>query len=170
MKELFTGLAQYNGKTNNEILELIDTMSKEQLIKTEKTYNGSIYGTLVHVIISDCKWLKRLSFIYSPDFDNSLLDFFTDSDNSQIFSKHEDLKKLRNSVDREIINLISQIGDLQLSSEVEISFGDSKIKLVLWKLLLQWFNHHTHHRGQISVLFDLQDIYNDYSILLNKID
>ena len=39
----------------------------------------------------------------------------------------------------------------------------------LWKPLLHWFNHQTHHRGQISVLLDLVGVNNDYSSLLPRI-
>jgi uncharacterized damage-inducible protein DinB len=39
----------------------------------------------------------------------------------------------------------------------------------LWQLLMQWFNHHTHHRGQVSVQLDALGIENDYSGLLDKI-
>ena len=38
-----------------------------------------------------------------------------------------------------------------------------------WKTLLHWFNHQTHHRGQISVLLDLVGVDHDYLSLVTRV-
>jgi uncharacterized damage-inducible protein DinB len=39
----------------------------------------------------------------------------------------------------------------------------------MWKVLMQMFNHATHHRGQISGLLDMLGIDNDYSAIFPRI-
>jgi uncharacterized damage-inducible protein DinB len=45
-----------------------------------------------------------------------------------------------------------------------------KIARPLWQLLMQWFNHQTHHRGQASVQLDELGVENDFSGLQDRID
>jgi uncharacterized damage-inducible protein DinB len=37
-----------------------------------------------------------------------------------------------------------------------------------WRALLHFFNHQTHHRGQVSVLLDQMSVTNDFSNLIWK--
>jgi uncharacterized damage-inducible protein DinB len=51
----------------------------------------------------------------------------------------------------------------------QIAFGSQNIELELWKLLLQWLNHQTHHRGQLSIQLEIIGIENDFSKIIDKI-
>ena len=72
--------------------------------------------------------------------------------------------------DETISQLIGEIDENQLNSAVKYkNFKGDEVEGLLWKILLQWFNHQTHHRGQISVLLDMIDVKNDYSSMMNRI-
>ena len=101
------------------------------------------------------------------------MDIFTTDkklDSRKVFDRMKDFIKIRLDMDQAIIAAIQSIPEEAFLKKFEIEFGAKKLDLELWKLLFQWFNHQTHHRGQISVQLDLLGIDNDYSLVLDKID
>jgi uncharacterized damage-inducible protein DinB len=173
MKEIFVALSRYNRKANEIVYSYIDKMTKEQLCSSIKAYYGSIVVNTFHILSSDTKWLSRLSRFREPAVKKASLDAFMKDGKAEgdvVFSKIGEYSGLRSRIDLEIIDLIKAISEEELAKEIEIPFGQGTVRLVLWKLLLQWFNHHTHHRGQVSIQLDLLGIEHDFSSILDKID
>jgi uncharacterized damage-inducible protein DinB len=76
----------------------------------------------------------------------------------------------RKQVDEVILQFIDEIAEGALNSVITYkNFKGDDVEKELWKILLQWFNHQTHHRGQISVLLDMIEVNNDYSSMLTRI-
>ncbi len=168
MKQLFEAFTIYNKNTNRIIGDYILNMSIEQFENNTKTFFPTIILNILHVMESDLKWLYRLKEFNNPEVRQTEISELTgDKDLGILFQNQHKIIELRCRLDRDIISLISSIDDF--SSEIEIDFGGNKIIQFTWKLILQWFNHQTHHRGQISVLLDIQGINNDFSMMLDKI-
>jgi len=69
-----------------------------------------------------------------------------------------------------IVQFIDELGDSQLGLMIKYkNYKGENIEKEFWKTLLHWFNHQTHHRGQVSVLLDLLGIDHDYSGLVSRI-
>jgi uncharacterized damage-inducible protein DinB len=173
MKDLFVALSRYNKKTNDIVFSYIRKMSQEQLGRQTNAYYETIPQIVLHVINSDVKWLTRLSNYRQTTFKKEALDGFTKDnkpDTGILFGRMEEFCGVRSTVNDEMIELINSIPENDFTREVEMDFGGKRIKKALWKLLLQWFNHHTHHRGQLSMIFDVLGIENDYSLVLDKIE
>jgi uncharacterized damage-inducible protein DinB len=69
-----------------------------------------------------------------------------------------------------ILQFIEELDENKLKSAFKYkNFKGEDMEGTLWKILLQWFNHQTHHRGQISVLLDMLGVDNDYSSMLGRI-
>jgi len=69
-----------------------------------------------------------------------------------------------------IVPFINELAENQLHSTIKYkNYKGENIEKELWKTLLHWFNHQTHHRGQVSVLLDLLGIDHDYSGLVSRI-
>ena len=163
MKELFIAYSKYNEKTNNMIFDYIRQMTYEQLSKQSNTHFKSIAHTVYHLLKSDLKWLSRMSEFIKSELTVDKPDIY------QIFEKIESFCKLRMQVNTEMKQLISAIPEHAFREDFTMPFGKNSITKPLWQLLFQWFNHHTHHRGQISNQLDLVGVENNYSMLLDKI-
>jgi uncharacterized damage-inducible protein DinB len=173
MKEIFIAYSKYNKKANEIIYKYIKGMSSEQIKNEISAYYKTIIDTLFHVMISDIKWLNRLSRFYMSSITKDMLGIFITEgklDLEKVIEKKDMLVETQERIDTDIIKIIEAITENDLINEIEIPWGTSSLRKKLWILLFQWFNHHTHHRGQISVQLDYIGIENDYSSVLDKIE
>lgn len=172
MKELFVALSRYNQKTNDAIFSKLAAMDAGQLSFPIKAFYRTIVDTVFHVMKSDLKWLYRLSsFLPSSVAKDALDPYMTDGkvDGGIVAAKLQDFVELRRRIDEAMVAVIAAIPEDAFMKNFEIEFGPKMMERPLWQLLMQWFNHHTHHRGQVSVQLDSLGIENDYSGLLDKI-
>jgi uncharacterized damage-inducible protein DinB len=173
MKEVFIAYSKYNQKTNEIVTEYIRSMSPEQIKNEISAYYKTIIDTLIHVMSSDIKWLDRLSRFYKSSITSDVLDKFKTAgqiDIEKVIEKRDILIEIQKKIDIDIIKIIEAISENDFTNDIEIPWRTGSIKRKLWILLFQWFNHHTHHRGQISVQLDCVGIDNDYSSVLDKIE
>jgi uncharacterized damage-inducible protein DinB len=173
MKLVFQALAKYNSSVNQSIIEIIETLSEEEIMAQTKAYFPSIFETLLHLFFSDLFWLKRFRDVF-PESNALSVSKLVSLDGKNLRKRFEaDLKKFfqrRKQADEVIQQLIEEINEVELNSVITYkNLKGDDVEKELWKTLLQWFNHQTHHRGQISVLLDLIGVNNDYSSLLTRI-
>jgi uncharacterized damage-inducible protein DinB len=174
MKKLFVALSRYNRNTNAVICEYLSSTSQDKLLLERESYYPSIVHSFLHVMKSDCKWSSRLSKL-DPEGHLKTIDADTVNPISteSIAAGHTaipEIVALRKEIDDRIVRFISALDAEQFERSVEIPFGQNNITRKLWELLLQWFNHQTHHRGQISLQLELIGQENDYSAVLGKIE
>lgn len=172
MHEVFAAMAAYNRNVNAVVCGHAGRLAAWQFGKKLQAYYPTIPATLLHVMSSDAKWLGRLAQFRASAFDAAALEEFKRSceeDSDLAFKERERLFALRRELDGEIVALIGAIGEGDLAKDVTIAFGQGSLTLTLWKLLYQWFNHHTHHRGQLSLHLDMLGVENDFSKVLDKI-
>jgi uncharacterized damage-inducible protein DinB len=173
MKAVFQSLAMYNSSVNQSIKELIEPLSKEKIMTKTKAFFPSIFETLLHLFLSDLFWLKRFRDVFMES--NALsVSKLVILDGKNLRKKFEtDYTKLfqrRKQADEVIMQFIEEIDEDTLNTVISYkNFKGDEVEKELWKILLQWFNHQTHHRGQISVLLDEIGVNNDYSSLLTRI-
>ena len=155
LKDHFELLATYNQWMNSKVYEAAGRLSVTDLAKDRGAFFGSILGTLNHILVGDTVWLKR--FATHPSCLNSLravADLQNPTSPDQIvFDNLGSLYEHRIWLDRQIINWISELsaGDL----DFVLSYHDIKgipAKKRYSSLVLHFFNHQTHHRGQVSTL------------------
>jgi uncharacterized damage-inducible protein DinB len=173
MKEIFISFSRYNERTNGIIFSYIEKMTFEQISYCIKAYYKNIIENTFHVMNSDIKWLNRLTKFRKTSVSRDELAFFEKDGKVDEYLVFENLRKyidLRSKIDDEIIDIIDSIEEKEFKENIEIPFGTKTINLELWKILMQWFNHHTHHRGQISIQLDILGIEHDYSLVLDKIE
>jgi uncharacterized damage-inducible protein DinB len=173
MKFVFQALARYNRGVNRSIIELIEPLSEEKIMTKTKAFFPSIFETLLHLFFSDLFWLKRFREVFVESNALSVSKLVT-LDGKNLRKKFEgDYTKLfqrRKQADEVIIQFIEEIDERSLKSVITYkNFKGDEMEEALWKILLHWFNHQTHHRGQISVLLDMIGVNNDYSSILTRI-
>ncbi len=173
MKTVFQAFARYNRSVNQSVLELVEPLKKEQLMMETKAYYPSIFETLLHNLIADLNWLKRYRDVLK---ENKTLNSgkLTSLEERGLRKEFEsDYKKLfqyRKQADEIIIQFVNEVDENKLDSVVKYkNYKGEDVEKELWKTLLHWFNHQTHHRGQMSVLLDLIGVDHDYSSLVTRI-
>jgi uncharacterized damage-inducible protein DinB len=172
MKTVFQAFARYNGNVNQSIIELLKPLSREQIMMKTKAYYPSILETLIHTLFADLNWLKRYRGVFRES--NVLSHRIVSADQNALRQEFEgDPTKLfpcRKEADEVIIGFMDELDGAKLTSVIKYKNykGEDQVQ-ELWKTLLHWFNHQTHHRGQVSVLLDMVGVDHDYSSLLTRI-
>lgn len=173
MKNLFQALAKYNGSVNQSVLELLQPLKRDQVMMKTKAFYPSIFETLLHILAADLNWLRRYrdNFKENKAFsDTKLLSLDEKSLRLEFESDYTKLFGYRRQVDGLIIQFVNELGENQLSSMLKYkNYKGEEIEKEIWKTFLHWFNHQTHHRGQVSVLLDLLGIDHDFSGLVSRI-
>ncbi|MBL3558547.1 MULTISPECIES: DinB family protein [Marinobacter] len=148
-------LATYNQWMNSKVYEAANRLSEQELARDRGAFFGSILGTLNHLVVADTIWLKR--FATHPSCLASLrevADLPSPTSLDQILFKDlASLAEHRGWLDQKIINWIAELSD----GDLDFVLSYSNIKGVAANkryssLVLHFFNHQTHHRGQISTL------------------
>jgi len=155
LKDHFELLSVYNQWMNSKIYEAAGQLSAAELAKDRGAFFGSILGALNHIVVGDTIWLKR--FATHP----SCLDLLREvaglqnptNLNQMVFNDFGGLSEHRTLLDGMIINWIAELseGDLDFILSYHNTKGVPANKRYSSQAL-HFFNHQTHHRGQVSTL------------------
>jgi uncharacterized damage-inducible protein DinB len=133
-----------------------------------RTRYPSIFETLFHNLIADLNCLRRYrdAFKENKVLSNSKLLFLEEKSLRKEFeSDYTKLYQYRKQVDDLIVQFVDQLEENKLNSVVKYrTYKREDGEKEVWKTLLHWFNHQTHHRGQVSVLLDLIGVDPDYCL------
>lgn len=137
-------MAAYNRWMNQRLyaicLELTDTERRQD----RGAFFGSIHGTLNHLLLADNLWLSR--FGERP--------FQVHSLDQELFADFAALRTERESTDRRIDAWVATLSEAALAADLEYTSlarpGPKRVPL--WIAVTHFFNHQTHHRGQLTTL------------------
>lgn len=155
LKEHFELLATYNQWMNSKVYAAAGQISAKDLAKDRGAFFGSILGTLNHMLVGDTIWLKR--FATHPSCLNPLREVADlqspESLDQVLFEDIATLSEQRIWIDRQIVNWTAELseGDLDFVLSYRNTKGIAAHKRYS-SLVLHFFNHQTHHRGQVSTL------------------
>ncbi|MBW8126819.1 MULTISPECIES: DinB family protein [Pseudomonas] len=148
-------MARYNQWMNRKLYEAAGTLSDAELLMDRKAFFGSILGTLNHLVLGDTVWLKR--FALHPAGYAALAPLSavaTPVDLTQLaFANIRELAARRAWLDQLILDWAHtvQAPDLDQSLHYRNMRGVAADKN-FFSLLVHFFNHQTHHRGQATTL------------------
>ena len=159
MMEQFLLLAKYNRWMNQSIYKTCLAMGQDNVDKNQDSFFPSISKTLNHLLLGDLVWLYRCSgdkgVMKFVDGDGH--DFKIKSLNQVVFSKLEELWEKRQGIDNDIVKYVESLNADQVNESVEYRSTDGCLHTKdLGTILTHWFNHQTHHRGQITALIHQQ--------------
>ncbi len=166
MKEIFLLLSRYNAHANRYLFDSLESFSEEELKKDAGSWFGSIFGILNHILVSDLLWLNRYrtSGRDLPSLNTPVLDFSFTSIQQHLYDSFEALRERRMQLDEVITRFAGDLDDGTLTSVLEYTNSQGiHNRLRIRDTLVHWFNHQTHHRGQISQILDSRGITHDYS-------
>lgn len=145
----FQMLARYNTLANRKLYNVCSQLSEEELKQTRAAFFKSIYGTLNHILVGDRIWMGRFTGKEMPStgLDTILYDDF------------EELRKIRVLEDEVIENFMSNLNQDFMTGTISYINNQNKVYTDPVNLLLShFFNHQTHHRGQIHDMLTQTEI------------
>lgn len=129
---------------NARLFDTCNQLTLEQLKRDVGAFFGSIHGTLNHLLLADRIWMGR--FTGAPISVSSLRE--------ELYADWKELKHARATEDERIeawirtLNEEGVMADLSYVSQV----NPQPKRYPLWFALTHFFNHQTHHRGQVTTL------------------
>jgi uncharacterized damage-inducible protein DinB len=139
-------MARYNRWQNRNLYGAADGLSDDERRRDRGAFFGSIHKTLSHLLWADRIWLSRFSDVPPPSGGIP--------GSATLYPDWEGLKRERAEFDDTIIAWTDEIapnwldGDLTwLSAAVRREVTKPK-----WQLVSHFFNHQTHHRGQVHAM------------------
>ena len=153
-----TLMAQYNAWMNTKLYEAAATLAPEALSAERGAFFGSILGTLNHIVVGDTLWLKRFATHPAQPAALEALEVVRQLPNplgldEVLFTDLTALRQRRTLLDEAISAWVAALTaeDLAANLDYANTKGMAQTK-PLGSLLLHFFNHQTHHRGQATTL------------------
>ncbi len=169
MKELFKLFAEYNFQTNQTMIQILEKISSDQLTQDMGSYYHSILGLLNHLVLADISWINR-EVVFFPELEKiaASLPKIQPKTRLDIFwNDLGEIKSVRNKLDTLIKEMVGLVPEQKYTQRFTFKSRTGKeINRLGFHLFLHFFNHQTHHRGQIALLLDQLKVENDYSNII----
>ncbi|MBL3826213.1 MULTISPECIES: DinB family protein [unclassified Marinobacter] len=135
-------MANYNKWMNENIYSSVTKLDDNAIKRDRDLFFGSIYRTLNHLLVCDLIWLAR--------FKGESVEF--QSITQELFSDFEEMKNFRSETDLQIISWAHTLSSISLPLRLRYkSLGSKSDRDVdFFKAIFHFFNHQTHHRGQLT--------------------
>jgi len=163
--EAFITFARYNRQMNAQIYDVCGQLDQGQLEADRGVFFGSIYRTLNHIMIADGYWLQRVTRQPSPLADSAGEPLAIRSVDQILYQELATLSHWRSIIDDRIVGcmeaLAQESADLSRLLDHRLMDG-SVVQFTLHKALCHWFNHQTHHRGQVTTI--LSQLHIDFGV------
>lgn len=139
-------MARYNHWQNGSLIAAASTLTDAQRREDHGAFFGSIHATFSHLLWADKLWMSRFADLEPPGGG------ITDS--TTLFDAWDALISERQNFDRTIADWAAQLDPEWLQRELTWWSAAAKRELrrPLSLLLTHFFNHQTHHRGQIHAM------------------
>ncbi len=148
-------MAHYNQWMNRKVYDAAGTLTDEELALDRKAFFGSILGTLNHLMLGDTVWLKRFAE-HPADFSAlvPLRTIATPADLKQLaFANLGELSAHRTWLDQLIVDWANSLHESHLDQRLRYhNMRGVGAEKPFFGLLVHFFNHQTHHRGQVTTL------------------
>ncbi|HVY64758.1 MAG TPA: DinB family protein [Gammaproteobacteria bacterium] len=147
-------MAAYNAWMNDRLYAVCSTLPDEERKRDRGAFFHSIHGTLNHLLLADRIWLGR--FEGKP--------FAAKSLDQELHASFDALRTERVELDAHIRNWVHGLteADLEATLRFRSIVSSAERSAPLWKLLVHFFNHQTHHRGQLTTLLSQAEV--DYGV------
>ena len=147
----FRQLARYNAWANERLYAAAAELSDAERKARRPSFFGSIHATLNHILVGDRVWLARLTakrggpLVGRPPEITSL--------DQELYENFDELRAARIKEDQRISELIGRYGEADLERKLDyLNMAGEEHHTPMTEVLAHFFNHQTHHRGQVHGL------------------
>jgi uncharacterized damage-inducible protein DinB len=148
-------LARYNRWFNQRLFDACEQLSDADRRLDRGAFFGSITASLNHLVWADRLWLKRFAEQAAfPALTSELLELPAGARHETVL--HEEWAELRKA--REALDVAIEAWTSDMPDDFPTSimrYGNTKGVVrehPAWQALTHFFNHQTHHRGQVTTL------------------
>ncbi|HZD53893.1 MAG TPA: DinB family protein [Woeseiaceae bacterium] len=147
-------MAAYNQWMNRRLYSVCGELSDAERRQDRGAFFRSIHGTLNHLLLADKVWLGRL---FGEPFHVESLD-------QELYEDFGELRRAREETDEQILRWADGLTDDDLSGTLRFTrISDPAPQTCeMWLAVAHFFNHQTHHRGQLTTL--LSQCGEDYGV------
>jgi uncharacterized damage-inducible protein DinB len=140
-------MADYNRWQNENLYGAADRLSDAQRKEQRGAFFGSIHGTLNHLLYGDQIWMSRFAGTPKPKAPGI-------PESVSMYESWDDLKREREAFDRVIVDWAERLDPAWLEGDLTWVSGvlGREVSRPKWLLVTHFFNHQTHHRGQVHCL------------------
>ena len=151
-RDHFLLLAEYNEWMNAKVYAAAATLGDEALLAERGAFFGSIIGTLNHIVAGDTIWLQR--FARHPAGFSSLAPVAAMAAPAALYADRiDELGAHRRCLDAIIRQWVQELDDASLRHVLHYQNTRGVVSHKRFaSLVLHFFHHQTHHRGQVSTL------------------
>lgn len=146
----FSTFARYNQWANRLLYAACDALTEKEFAERRPSaFFGSILGTLNHILAGDRIWLARVE---GTGHDITALDQI-------LYDTRAALTAAREAEDQRIIAIADALTPAKLADTLEYTnFAGDALKTPVDLVLTHFFNHQTHHRGQVHGMLSAADV------------
>lgn len=144
-KTYFVTMARYNQWMNEKLYACCAGIDDGERRRDRGAFFKSIHGTLNHILLGDRLWLGRFNNV--PYEIKGGLD-------DQIYGDFAELRAAREKTDFEILAFVDALDNQRIAGNLSYTtFVKPRPRTTpMWHALMHFFNHQTHHRGQLTTL------------------
>jgi uncharacterized damage-inducible protein DinB len=139
-------MARYNRWQNENLYASADRLSDTERRSDRGAFFKSIHGTLSHILWADGIWMSRFEKTERPPggIQESVL----------LYPDWDGLKAKRAAMDAFIVMWADGLRDTSLEGDLSWFSGAAQrdVTKPAWILVTHFFNHQTHHRGQVHAM------------------
>src|SRR2546421_2388646 len=143
-------MARYNRRMNERLYALCADIPDAERKRDAGAFFKSIHGTLNHLLLGDRVWMGR--FLGQPFVPKSL--------DQELYRDFDELRAERSATDATITEwaarLTQPVIDGELAYRSIVNPADRRMPMAL--AIAHFFNHQTHHRGQLTTLLSQRGI------------
>ena len=139
-------MARYNAWQNKSLLRAAETLDDAALVEARGAFFGSIFGTFNHVLWGDTIWMARFAGWRKPK--TSI------PDSPKFTADWIRFKAARGDADSRIIRWADELTLNDLAGDLAWFSGalNANVQKAKWLCVQHFFNHQTHHRGQVHAM------------------
>jgi uncharacterized damage-inducible protein DinB len=139
-------MAAYNAEMNRRIYGAAERIPDAERRRERGAFWGSLHGTLCHLLWGDRMWMSRFDGWEKPDV--------IQKDSATLIEDFDELRHMRGAADAKISAWAARVTDAWLAKD-QVWFSASvqkELRQPRGLLVTHFFNHQTHHRGQVHAL------------------
>ncbi len=139
-------MAAYNAEMNRRLYAAADALTDAQRREHRGAFFGSVQGTFSHLLWGDCMWMSRFDGWEAPACGIA--------DSPGLHADWAALRAARIAADGRIADWAARVAPDWLASEMRWFSGSTGREMTrpIAMLVTHFFNHQTHHRGQVHAL------------------
>ncbi len=139
-------MAAYNAEMNRRLYGAAANLTDAERKADRGAFWSSIHGTLAHLYWGDCQWMSRFDGWAKPDVPIK--------QSAGMIEDFAELRARRVKADADIQAWAGRVDGAWLEEDLVWFSGAAQreMRRAKGKLLVHFFNHQTHHRGQAHAM------------------